>query len=208
MRSKSMTVEGASTEHVDQETNKEMHEASTQDVQPLVRATHRPSKYLDVWDLPDDQVIELLLNSMHQPVDEGARAFIGFLGTIAQKPYMCLIRYLNWRDMPEELKEECWCLVEAKADGCLVERAILYSILHTRKDEYAVNEVVQAKMELLAEPSNQLQSDDTSGSIAWALDNVFAKVMSKERKGRICGVGFGPSPSGRSNKSALTDLQI
>ena len=30
MHSKSVTVEGASTEHVDQETNQEMHEASTQ----------------------------------------------------------------------------------------------------------------------------------------------------------------------------------
>ena len=62
--------------------------------------------------------------------------------------------------------------------------------------------------ELLAKLSNQLQLDDTSGSIAWAPDDVFAKVMGKERKGRICGVGFGPSPSGRSSKSALTDLQI
>ena len=62
--------------------------------------------------------------------------------------------------------------------------------------------------ELLAKPSNQLQSDDTSGSIAWAPDDVFAKVMGKERKGRICGIRFGQSPSGRSSKSALTDLQI
>ncbi|KAL0010544.1 hypothetical protein SO802_005652 [Lithocarpus litseifolius] len=37
---------------------------------------------------------------------------------------------------------------------------------------------------------------------------MFAKVMGKERKGCIRGVGFGPSPSGRSSKSALTDLQI
>ena len=67
----------------------------------------------------------------------------------------------------------------------------------------------QDKMkELLAKPSNQLQSDDTSGSIAWAPDDVFAKVMGKERKGRIRGVGFGPSPSGRRSKSALTVLQI
>ena len=62
--------------------------------------------------------------------------------------------------------------------------------------------------ELLVESLNQLQSDDTSGSIAWALDDVFAKVMGKERKGRIRGVGFGPSPSGRRSKSALTVLQI
>ncbi|KAL0002039.1 hypothetical protein SO802_015820 [Lithocarpus litseifolius] len=93
-----------------------------------------------------------------------------------------------------------------------VERAALYSILHTRKDGSVVNEVVKEKMdkmkELLAEPSNQLQSDDTSGSIAWASDDVFAKVMGKERKCCIRAVGFGPSPSGRSSKNAITDLQI
>ena len=50
--------------------------------------------------------------------------------------------------------------------------------------------------ELLAEPSNHLQSSDTSGSIAWAPDDVFAKVIGKECKGRIRGVGFGSSPSG------------
>ena len=62
--------------------------------------------------------------------------------------------------------------------------------------------------ELLAEPSNQLQSSDTSGSIAWAPNYVFAKVMSKEHKCCIHGVGFGPSPSGRSTKCSLTNLQI
>ena len=61
---------------------------------------------------------------------------------------------------------------------------------------------------MLVEPSNQLQSSDTSGRIAWTSDDVFAKVMGKERKGCICGVGFGPSPNGRSSKSAFTDLQI
>ena len=62
--------------------------------------------------------------------------------------------------------------------------------------------------ELLVEPSNQLQSSNTSGSIAWSTDDVFAKVMGKEHKGHIRGVGFGPSPSGRSSKSALTDIEI
>ena len=81
-------------------------------MQPPVRATCGPSKYLDIWDLPDDQVIELPLNSMHWPVDERARAFTSFLGTIARTPHMCSIRYLNWKDMPKELKEECWRVVE------------------------------------------------------------------------------------------------
>ena len=35
------------------------------DVPPVIHATRRPSKYLDIWDLPDDQEIELPLNSMH-----------------------------------------------------------------------------------------------------------------------------------------------
>ncbi|XP_050290426.1 uncharacterized protein LOC126728677 [Quercus robur] len=101
---------------------------------------------------------------------------------------------------------------KAKADGRPIERATLYSILYTCKDGSVVNPVVQERMdkmkELLANPSNQLKSSDISGSIAWSLDDVFAKVMGKERKGRIRGVGFGPRPSGQSSKSALTDIQI
>ena len=62
--------------------------------------------------------------------------------------------------------------------------------------------------ELLANPSNQLQSSDTSGSITWSTDDVYAQVMGKERKGHIRGIGFDPSLSGWSSKSALTDLQI
>ena len=62
--------------------------------------------------------------------------------------------------------------------------------------------------ELLVDPKNQLQSFDTSGSIAWSKDDVFAKVMGKEHKGRIRGVGFGPIPSGQSTKTALTDSEI
>ena len=37
-------------------------------------------------------------------------------------------------------------ILQAKADGHPIERAVLYSILHTRKDGSAVNEVVKEKM--------------------------------------------------------------
>ncbi|XP_050278218.1 uncharacterized protein LOC126719734 [Quercus robur] len=196
---------------------------------------------------------------MHQPIDDGARTFTGWLGTIAQKPHMCPIRYLSWKAMPKELKKECWHLVErkytvpsnliayavlktftlqkigkawrdhklwlknkhyipnsrneaqieseknkerhsrqddlhsagscsfavhaakkAKVDGHPVERVALYPIVHTQKNGSAVNPAVQAKMdkmkELFADPSNQLQSSNTSGSIAWSSDDVYAKV--------------------------------
>ena len=62
--------------------------------------------------------------------------------------------------------------------------------------------------ELLVDPSNQLQSSDINGSIAWSTNDVFAKVMGKECKGHIHEVGFGPSPSGRSSKSTLMDIEI
>ncbi|KAL0007164.1 hypothetical protein SO802_008666 [Lithocarpus litseifolius] len=100
---------------------------------------------------------------------------------------------------------------KAKTDGCPVEHSVLYPILHTRKDGSIINPVVATKIdkmkELLVNPSNQLQSSDTTGSIARAPDDVFAKVMGKEHKGRIRGVGFGPSPGGRSSKSALTEIE-
>ena len=93
------------------------------DVPLVVHATCRPSKCLDIWDFPDDQEIELPLNSMHQPVNDRVRSFTGWLGTIARKPHMCPIRYLNWK---EELKEECWHVVEVlkKYNTCN------YDILH------------------------------------------------------------------------------
>ncbi|KAL0006515.1 hypothetical protein SO802_014076 [Lithocarpus litseifolius] len=99
-RSKSVTLERASSQDVDEVVDQEKHEASTQDVQLAVRVTRGPNKCLDIWDLPDEEEIELELNSEHQPVDDGARTFAGFLGTIAWKPHMCPIRYLNWQDMP------------------------------------------------------------------------------------------------------------
>ena len=63
--------------------------------------------------------------------------------------------------------------------------------------------------ELLANPSNQLQSFDTSGSITWSTDDVYAQVMGKERKGHIRGIWFGPSPSAWSRKSTVfMDSQV
>ena len=37
--------------------------------------------------------------------------------------------------------------------------------------------------------------------ILWSKDDAFAQVMGKERCGRIRGVGFGPTPTGRSGSN-------
>ena len=34
--------------------------------------------------------------------------------------------------------------------------------------------------------------------ILWSTDDAFARVMGKERCGRVLGVGFGPTPTGKS----------
>ena len=62
--------------------------------------------------------------------------------------------------------------------------------------------------ELLVDLLNLLQSFNTTGSITCSTDDVFVKVMGKEHKGYIRGVGFGPTPSGQGSKIALTDSEI
>jgi len=42
-----------------------------------------------------------------------------------------------------------------------------------------------------------LQGERDAG-ILWSTDDAFAQVMGKERCGRVRGVGFGPTPTGRS----------
>ncbi|KAK9990118.1 hypothetical protein SO802_025103 [Lithocarpus litseifolius] len=248
-RSKSVTVERASSQDVD-EVDQETHEASTQDVQPVVRVTRGPSKYLDIWDLPDEEEIELELNKIcptknwegrdhksrlkkqHSIPDSRNKARVKSnvpTGCISQD-WDILVEHWYTDDVVIESKKNkerrskqddvhtagsCSFAVhaakKAKTDGCPVECSVLYPILHTRKNGSIVNSVVAAKIdkmkELMADPTNHLQSSNTTGSIAWAPDDVFAKVMGKERKGRIRGVGFGPSPSGRSSKNALTDIE-
>ena len=45
-----------------------------------------------------------------------------------------------------------------------------------------------------------LQGEHREG-ILWSKDNAFAQVMGAERCGRVRGVGFRPTPSGRSGSN-------
>lgn len=311
----------ASTDNTDHGSQQEVGQSSTIDssnapnaVVPLVeRVTRGPSKYAYIWNLPENQKIELPLTSNNQPVKKVGRHFTGWLGTIARKPQMCPIKYENWTRMPNEFKEEIWNLVQSK--WCLpeeptrlkamklmtlstvaacwrnhksrlkkkyflgsgnraqvppnvnpedyeaivqhwnlpktkdlalknknirskqknlhtggsknfasyseelvttlghpVERAELYLKLHLRKDGAPVNPEAESNIEkineLMSEPSNRLQSTDLTGSIAWAPDDIYSQVFGNERNGRVRGVGFGPTPSGRTVKNAAAITQI
>ncbi|KAK9983802.1 hypothetical protein SO802_033327 [Lithocarpus litseifolius] len=187
-----------------------MHKVSTQDVQPPVCATRGPSKYLDVWDLPNDQVFELPLNSMHQPVDEGkiGKAWRDHKCRLKTSHYIlhprnkarvknsgpegCILE--DWdvlvdhwytddavieseknrdrRSKQEDLHTLSSCSFamhaakKAKVDGCPVEHAVLYLILHTRKDGSAVNPIVQAKIGLDQVGSRSRSQVQRSGAMS------------------------------------------
>ena len=53
-----------------------------------------------------------------------------------------------------------------------------------------------------------MQSFDLTRSIAWAPDDVYAKVFGNERNGHVRGVGFGPTPSMHPAKSTPTIAQV
>ena len=58
----------------------------------------------------------------------------------------------------------------------------------------------QDKMKDILYNGGKLKGDRHDG-ILWAHDDAFAQVMGKERSGRVRGVGFGPTPSGRSGSN-------
>ena len=50
------------------------------------------------------------------------------------------------------------------------------------------------------EKGGSLQEERCEG-ILWSKDDAFAQVMGAERCGRVRGVGFGPTPLGRSGSN-------
>lgn len=55
-------------------------------------------------------------------------------------------------------------------------------------------------MKEILDNGGKLVGDHRDG-ILWAKDDAFAQVMGKEHSGRVRGVGFGPTPSGRSGSN-------
>ena len=54
--------------------------------------------------------------------------------------------------------------------------------------------------QILTQGGRSLRGEHGEG-ILWSKNDVYAQVMGVERYGRVCGVGFGPTPSGRSGSN-------
>ena len=63
--------------------------------------------------------------------------------------------------------------------------------------------------ELLNEDGMRLQGE-LGGGILWSKDDVYAWVMGLQRSGRVCGVGYGRTPLGKSatNLSRFTSTPL
>nr|POE97574.1 hypothetical protein CFP56_17093 [Quercus suber] len=63
---------------------------------------------------------------------------------------------------------------------------------------------IMRKMQELLNAGTQLIGESShGGGVLWAPDDAFAQVMGQERNGRVRGVGFRPTPSGRKAKDVL-----
>ncbi|XP_075650658.1 uncharacterized protein LOC142621223 [Castanea sativa] len=96
----------------------------------------------------------------------------------------------------------------AKETGQAVERAVLFAKVYSTKEGHPVTPDVGEKIKQMTEILNRgssLQGSRHEG-ILWSKDDTFAQVMGAERSGRVRGVGFRPTPSGRngSNRSCYT----
>ncbi|KAL0007408.1 hypothetical protein SO802_008910 [Lithocarpus litseifolius] len=93
--------------------------------------------------------------------------------------------------------------------GRPVERAVVYDKAYRHKDGTPVTDKAAENMrrmqELLNAGTQLIGESSHGGGILWAPDDAYAQVMGKERHGRVRGVGFGPTPSGRKAKDVLPD---
>ncbi|KAL0011780.1 hypothetical protein SO802_006888 [Lithocarpus litseifolius] len=90
----------------------------------------------------------------------------------------------------------------AKVKGAEVERIEVYERVYRTKEGVAISTHAEENMNrmtaFLNDSGIQLQGEIGSG-ILWSNDNAYARVIGRpERPGRVRGVGFGITPSGRS----------
>ncbi|XP_059434731.1 uncharacterized protein LOC132167721 [Corylus avellana] len=104
---------------------------------------------------------------------------------------------------------------EIRKKGKTPTRAVVYDVTHTRKDGSFFNADIEDKVEKMRALSSQdtaVNSSLTHGSINWAIDDAYAKVMENaEYTGRLRGMGPGHLPvksKTHANKSSTLAAQV
>ncbi|XP_042958076.1 uncharacterized protein LOC122293605 [Carya illinoinensis] len=85
-----------------------------------------------------------------------------------------------------------------KSTGTLSSRAQLFVQTHKKKDDTHYNDDTRKKVvemeELLTQDTNSIEMR-SGGTMTWASDDVYSKVMGPEWPGCVRGLGFGPTPT-------------
>ncbi|KAL7238004.1 hypothetical protein ACSBR2_004161 [Camellia fascicularis] len=71
-----------------------------------------PTRCLDVWNM--EGKISVSINELGQPIGLEAPKLTNFLGTIARNGHMAPLNYVEWRALPDEIKEKMWQQVQSK----------------------------------------------------------------------------------------------
>ncbi|XP_050280279.1 uncharacterized protein LOC126721267 [Quercus robur] len=168
-----------------------------------------------IWALPPNKKLVCGLNGSKQPVGESGQTFKSVLTD--------LFVLICWRECVKELVDTnkrsrsfqkdiartgpiSFAQTAdnmAKENGQAVERADVFIKAYSKKDGTPISNEVRDKIDKMKEILNnggKLVGDHRDG-ILWAKDDAFAQVMGEERSGRVRGVGFGPTPSGRSGSN-------
>lgn len=75
-----------------------------------------PTRCRFLNDLPDGERIAVPLNKLGQPIGPESSKLVSFLGTVARNGHMAPLTYVQWRHMPDSIKQEMWEHVQSKFD--------------------------------------------------------------------------------------------
>ncbi|KAK1300708.1 hypothetical protein QJS10_CPB13g00710 [Acorus calamus] len=78
------------------------------------RGKRGPTRCHSVWKTDYGQRIPVSMNEFGQAVGPNAARLISFMGTIARDGHMVPLTYVDWRRVPDELKEAMWNIIKSK----------------------------------------------------------------------------------------------
>uniref|UniRef100_A0A2N9GGJ5 Uncharacterized protein n=1 Tax=Fagus sylvatica TaxID=28930 RepID=A0A2N9GGJ5_FAGSY len=162
--------------------------------------THEKQAHHELLDVEEQLAVDAAVSGA--PLKHATRGLAAASPHVDKVDFATLVTYWYSKDGQKE----------ERGVNVPIERAELYEKFYTHKDGTPVNDNaaknIQIMNELMSDPSTQLDCTSSSGSIAWAPNDVYSQVKGPEHSGRVRGLGFGPTPFGRNTKTKIMGLRI
>jgi hypothetical protein len=96
-----------------------------------------PNRLLEVWNRPDNDPFEVEFNHLGQPIGKESFILSSFLGMIARDGKLIPLNVSNWKEVPIELKDAIWLIVQVAF--CLLDSSqLLLKYQNVNKQLFAV----------------------------------------------------------------------